>query len=279
MNQLFQFLLRQRTFLLFLVLEIVNLWAIFSYNSYQHTLYFNTTNQWAASILTTTQEVKKYHQLRIVNAELAAENARLHTQVLQLRSQAQPSGKIPYFASAAMLNRYQAVACKVIDQTTQLAQNYVTIDKGLADGIKPGMAVISATGIVGKVMSSTQNLSLIVSVLHTSNTVSAKLKSSGELGYMKWSGYQAEVGELMDVSKYKKVTKGDTVVTSDYNAVFPPNVPIGIVAKVGKEKDDTFHDIKVMLLTKFSTLQYVYVIKNRLAYQQAKLEQNKPKSE
>ena len=279
MNQLFQFLLRQRTFLLFLVLEILNLWAIFSYNSYQRTWYFNTTNQWAASILSTTQEVKKYHQLRIVNAELAAENARLHTQLLQIRNQQQPSGKIPYFASAAMLNRYQAVACKVIDQTTQLTQNYVTIDKGLADGIKRGMAVISATGIVGKVMSSTQNLSLIVSVLHTSNTVSAKLKSSGELGYMKWSGYQAEVGELMDVSKYKKVTKGDTVVTSDYNAVFPPNVPIGIVAKVGKEKDDTFHDIKVMLLTKFATLQYVYVIKNRLAYQQAKLEQNKPKSE
>jgi rod shape-determining protein MreC len=96
---------------------------------------------------------------------------------------------------------------------------------------------------------------------------------------MKWSGYQAEVGELMDVSKYKKVTRGDTVVTSDYNAVFPPNVPIGIVAKVGKEKDDTFHDIKVMLLTQFSTLQYVYVIKNRMAYQQAKLEQNKPQTE
>ncbi len=76
MNQLFQFLLRQRTFLLFLVLEIVNLWAIFSYNTYQHTWYFNTTNQWAASILSTTQEVKKYHQLRIVNGQLAAENAR-----------------------------------------------------------------------------------------------------------------------------------------------------------------------------------------------------------
>jgi rod shape-determining protein MreC len=83
----------------------------------------------------------------------------------------------------------------------------------------------------------------------------------------------------MDVSKYKKVVKGDTVVTSDYNAVFPPNIPIGIVAKVGVEKDDTFHDIKVMLFTQFSTLKYVYVIKNRLANQQASLEASKPKIE
>jgi rod shape-determining protein MreC len=79
--------------------------------------------------------------------------------------------------------------------------------------------------------------------------------------------------------KYKKVVKGDTIVTSDYNAVFPPNIPIGIVAKVGVQKDDTFHDIKVMLFTQFTTLQYVYVIKNRLAGQQAKLESTKPKAE
>ncbi|MEK6546926.1 MAG: rod shape-determining protein MreC, partial [Bacteroidota bacterium] len=151
--------------------------------------------------------------------------------------------------------------------------------KGRADGVLPGMAVISSTGIVGKVMSCTDNLALVVSVLHTSNSVSAKLKGSGELGYIKWPGYQSEVADMMDVSKYKKVVKGDTVVTSDYNAVFPPNIPIGIVAKVGLEKDDTFHDIKVMLFTPFTTLQYVYVIKNRLAGQQAQLEKTKPKSE
>jgi rod shape-determining protein MreC len=141
------------------------------------------------------------------------------------------------------------------------------------------MAVISSTGVVGKVMSCTPDLSLIVSVLHTGNNVSAKIKSTGELGYIKWAGYQSEVADLQDVSKYKKVVKGDTIVTSDYNAVFPPNIPIGIVAKVGLEKDETFHDIKVMLLTHFSTLKYVYVIKNKLSAQQALLEQAKPKPE
>jgi rod shape-determining protein MreC len=279
MIQLFQFLARQRVILLFMLLELVNLWAVFKYNAYQHTLYFNTTNQWAATILSTTHEVKSYHQLRIVNETLARENAQIRTELLRLKSQQQPASKLPYFVSDAMLNRYQALACRVIDQSTQMSQNYLTIDKGRLDGIQPGMAVISSTGVVGKIMSCTENLSLVVSVLHTSNSVSAKLKRSGELGYIKWPGYQSEVAELMDVSKYKKVVKGDTVVTSDYNAVFPPNIPIGIVAKVGLEKDDTFHDIKVMLFTQFATLQYVYVIKNHLAAQQVKLEATKPKAE
>jgi rod shape-determining protein MreC len=279
MFQLFQFIARQKVILLLLLLELVNVWSVFKYNSYQHTVYFNTTNQWAASILATTREVKSYHQLRIVNETLAKENAQLRSELFRLKSQQQPESKFPYFVSESMMNRYQAVASRVIDQSTQMSQNFLTIDKGRLDGIQPGMAVISSAGIVGKVMSCTDNLSLVVSVLHTSNSVSAKLKRSGELGYIKWAGYQSEVADLMDVSKYKKVVKGDTVVTSDYNAVFPPNIPIGIVAKVGVEKDDTFHDIKVMLFTQFSTLKYVYVIKNRLANQQASLEASKPKIE
>jgi len=279
MNQLFQFLIRQKILLLFVFLELVNVWSIFKYDDFQHVIYLNTTNRWVASLLATSREIKTYHHLGEVNAQLALENARLRQEIFKLSAIEQPESKVPYFVSSAMLNRYAPLASKVIDQSTQMSQNYLTIDKGLLDGIKPGMAVISSTGVVGKVMSCTSNLSLVVSVLHVDNNVSAKIKSTGELGYIKWLGIQTEVVEMMDVSKYKKVLKGDTIVTSDYNVVFPPNIPIGIVAKVGLEKDKTFHQIKVMLLTNFSTLKYVYVIKNRMAYQQAKLEQNKPKSE
>jgi rod shape-determining protein MreC len=260
-------------------LELINVWSIFKYDDFQHVIYLNTTNRWAASLLATSREIKTYHHLGEVNAELALENSRLRQEIFKLSAIKQPESKVPYFVSSAMLNRYAPVASKVIDQSTQMSQNYLTIDKGLVDGIKPGMAVISSNGVVGKVMSCTSNLSLVVSVLHIENNVSAKIKPTGELGYIKWPGIQTEVVEMMDVSKYKKVLKGDTIVTSDYNVVFPPNIPIGIVAKVGLEKDETFHNIKVMLLTNFSTLKYVYVIKNHLLDQQINLETSKPKPE
>ncbi len=279
MNQLFQFLIRQRILLLFVLLELINVWSIFKYDDFQHVIYLNTTNRWAASLLATSRDIKTYHHLGEVNQELALENTRLRQEIFKLNAIKQPESKVPYFVSSAMLNRYAPLASKVIDQSTQMSQNYLTIDKGLVDGIKPGMAVISSNGVVGKVMSCTSNLSLVVSVLHIENNVSAKFKSTGELGYIKWPGIQTEVVEMMDVSKYKKVLKGDTIVTSDYNVVFPPNIPIGIVAKVGLEKDETFHNIKVMLLTNFSTLKYVYVIKNHLLDQQLKLETIKPKPE
>ncbi len=74
MIQLFQFLLRQRALLLFVILELLSLWSVFTYNDYQHTLYFNTTNRWAADVLAKVQGVKSYYNLKEVNQSLAQEN-------------------------------------------------------------------------------------------------------------------------------------------------------------------------------------------------------------
>lgn len=279
MKQLLQFLVRQRGFLLFVILELISLWAIFTYNDYQHSIYFNTNNSIASNILGRIESVKKYHQLLEVNEDLSKENARLQNELFQLKNAKPVAIDMPYFASKAVATQYQMTAAKIIVQSTHQSQNYLTIDKGIADGILPGMAVVSSKGVVGKVISSTQHLSLVISVLNTINSVSVKIKKNGELGFIKWGGWQAEVVDMMDVSKYKKVSKGDTIVTSDFNSVFPPNIPVGVVAKLGIKEDGNFHDIKVMLFTKFNTLRYVYVIKNKLAYQQNKLEESIPKAE
>ncbi|MEY2792998.1 MAG: hypothetical protein RJA76_990 [Bacteroidota bacterium] len=279
MNQLLQFLVRQRGFILFVILELFSLWAIFTYNDYQHTIYFNTNNSIAANILGKIESVKTYHQLLDVNEELSKENARLHNELLQLKNSKVSGGDLPYYASREVANQFQMTAAKIIVQSTQGSQNYLTIDKGTSDGMHPGMAVVSSKGIVGKIISCSEHLSLVISVLNTINSVSAKIKKNGELGFIKWGGWQPEVVDMMDVSKYKKVAKGDTIVTSDFNSVFPPNVPIGVVAKLGLKEDGNFHDIKVLLFTKFNTLRYVYVIKNKLIGQQIKLEESIPKSE
>lgn len=279
MNQLLKFLVRQRGFILFVVLELISLWAIFTYNDYQHTIYFNTNNNAAASILEKIEAVKKYHQLQVVNEALSIENARLQNELFQLKNKKETIGTLPYFVSQAVATQYQMTPAKIVVQSTKSTQNYLTIDKGSSDGIAPGMAVVSSTGVVGKVIACSEHLSLVISVLNTINSVSAKIKKNGELGFIKWGGWQPEIVDMMDVSKYKKVAKGDTIVTSDFNSVFPPNIPIGIVAKLGLKDDGNFHDIKVMLFTKFNTLRYVYVVKNKLAQEQSHLEESIPKSE
>jgi rod shape-determining protein MreC len=272
MYQLIQYISRQRAFILFAFLEVLSLWFFYSYNNYPNAIFVNTTNSYAAQTLKMANSIKEYLNLRSVNQELANENSKLNKQVAQLQAQQLSNLNLNYKADSAVAARFNPVVAKVLNLTTTQFNNYITIDKGLADGLAPGMGVISSTGIVGKIKSCSEHFSRVISVLHSEYTVSAKIKSNNEIGSIKWEGVNPDFVEMTDVSRYKVVKVRDTIVTSDFNYVFPPNIMIGFVRKVGVKSDQTFHDIQVQLSTNFHTLSYVYVINNKLEKEQRALE-------
>ena len=77
---------------------------------------------------------------------------------------------------------------------------------------------------------------------------------------------------LVDISRNKPVNKGDSVVTSDLNSVFPPGVLVGRISEVRTQGTQPFHDLTVALSTNFGNLSYVYVVDNTLADQQSQVE-------
>ena len=272
MYQLIQFISRQRAFLLFAFLEVLSLWFFYGYNNYPNAILFNTSNRYAAQILKSSNAIREYSNLKDVNTELASENSRLNSLVANLQAQQIDKITINYKADSAVAARFKFVVAKVRNLTTTQFNNYITIDKGLADGLAPGMGVISSTGVVGKIKSCSEHYSVVISILHSEYSVSAKLKRNNEIGSVKWKGTNPDVVDLGEVSRYKIVKIKDTVVTSDFNYVFPPNITIGYVKKVGVKPDQTFHEIDVQLATNFHTLAYVYVVNNKLEQEQKDLE-------
>jgi rod shape-determining protein MreC len=272
MYQLIQFISRQRAFILFAFLEVLSLWFFYGYNNYPNAILFNTSNRYAAQILKSSNAIREYSNLKEVNNELASENSRLNGLVAQLQAQQLSKSIVNYKADSAVAARFKFVVAKVRNLTTTQFNNYITIDKGLADGLTPGMGVISSTGVVGKIKSCSEHYSVVISVLHSEYSVSAKLKRNNEIGSVKWKGTNPDVVDMGEVSRYKTVKIKDTVVTSDFNYVFPPNIIIGYVKKVGVKPDQTFHEIDVQLATNFHTLAYVYVINNKLEKEQRELE-------
>lgn len=273
MYQLIQFISRQRAFILFAILEVLSLWFFYSYNNYPNAIFFNTTNYYAAKTLETSNSITEYSNLRDVNKDLATENSRLNQLVAKLQAQQLDKSIVNYKADSAVASRFKFVVAKVQNLTTTQFNNYITIDKGSADGLAPGMGVISSTGVVGKIKSCSAHISIVISILHSEYSVSAKLKRNNEIGSVKWDGVNPDIVEMTEVSRYKAVKIKDTVVTSDFNYVFPPNITIGYVKKVGVKADQTFHDIEVQLATNFHTLAYVYVINNKLMNEQKTLEE------
>jgi rod shape-determining protein MreC len=135
------------------------------------------------------------------------------------------------------------------------------------------MGVISATGVVGKVRSCSERFSVVTSILHSQFMVSSRLVRSDEIGPVRWQSKDPTVVSMIDVSRYKKVMRGDSAVTSNLNSVFPPGIMVGTVRSVRIRPDQTFYDIDLNVTTDFSNLSYVYVVLNRLKPEQDALQQ------
>jgi rod shape-determining protein MreC len=271
MGELVDFFLRSRNFILFVLLEVLCFYFIINTSNYWSATYFNTSNRYAAKILAWSNAANEYANLEQVNADLATENNRLRSQLTQVL-QSKPAAPVQYQADSTFANRFKFTVAKVVNNTTQFANNYITIDKGTDDGIRPGMGVISPTGIVGKVKICNRNFSVITSILHSDYLVSSQLIKAGEIGTSKWDGVDPHLIKLNDISLTKKVSKGDSVVTSERNSTFPPGILIGRVRSVGVQPNKVFHDLTLDLATNFSSLAFVYVVENRLQGEQEQLE-------
>ncbi|CAG5010538.1 hypothetical protein DYBT9275_04747 [Dyadobacter sp. CECT 9275] len=273
MLQLVDFIVRNRFFLVFVLLETLSIWMVVRNNTYWGATYFNTSNYYVAKTLALSNSVSEYTHLDDINADLASENAHLHALVATL-SQAKPlDAPAGYVPDSAFAERFSYTVAKVVDNETNKPNNVITIDKGTAHGIAPGMGVISATGVVGKVRFCSENYSIITSILHSQFMVSTKLVRSNEIGYAKWPGKDPDLIDLVDVSKYTKVYKGDSAVTSNQNSVFPPGIMVGKVESVEVNPNQTFYNIVLQLATDFRNLSYVYVVKNQQLGEQEQLKQ------
>lgn len=271
MNTLFQFLYTYRALALFLVLELVCAWLIVQNNRYQSAAFFNSANTVAANVTQTSNEVSSYLYLKETNESLSEENARLQQELHQLQQQlALPSMRaaIP----AEVEQQYTFQAAQVINNSIHNSKNYITINKGRVDGVKPGMGIIGPDGVVGRIKSTSDHFSVAISLLHTNMYVSAVVSSTDAFGSVRWYARDPQEANLDFIARHQKVSEGDTILTSSYNSIFPPGIPIGTVKDVSLSDNATYYDIKIDLATDFSRLSYVYVIRNRLLQERDSLE-------
>jgi rod shape-determining protein MreC len=270
MGRLFQFLYRYRALFTFLSFEVVCTWLIVKNNQYQSSKYFNTSNEVVANIISTSTNVTEYFGLREQNNELAKENARLRQVIEQqkIRMLAQKLSEVDSVKQKSFLY----TSAKVVNNSVSLAKNYITINKGSADGIAPGMAVVSAKGTVGKVKTVSKHFSVVISILNVTEQVSSLIKSKTYLATSQWDGIDPQFLDLKYVPRHVKLTKGDTIITSGFNAVFPEGILLGTIDEFVLKDEALFYDVKVKLSQDFARLTYVDVIKSVLKVEKDSIE-------
>lgn len=260
MLRIFQFLYRVRAFFLFAFLEFLAMWMIVANNSPQGAAFFNSSNEVVGWALKQQADIIQFFSLVDANAALVDENARLKQELLEL--QVRPDS-MPLVIDSALEATFELKGARVVANSLRFSQNYLNLDKGSKDGIKPGMGVFNSQGIVGRVKSVSENYAVAFSVLNTNLLISAKIKSSDVFGSVRWDGSNTAEVQLLYVPRHVKASKGDTVISSGFNAVFPEGILIGKISKVEVNKTDpNYLALTVKLSTDFSKLNYVYLVEN-----------------
>lgn len=159
--------------LLFIVLEIISCIFVFTNNYYHEAGYFNSSQRVAGSVYSAYSGFTSYFGLKNVNRQLAEENVRL----LNINS---PLGDTSTHKKISKTNlygqQYHFILAEVIDNTTNLTNNYITLNGGSDQGIVEGMGVISPGGIVGIVVKVSAHYAVVMSLLHQKTLVSAMIK-------------------------------------------------------------------------------------------------------
>ncbi len=233
---------------------------IVSNNSPQGAAFFNSSNAVVGSLLKKQADVVQFFSLADANEALTSENAEILEKLLML--QVKPdSVSLPL--DSAFAATYEFRGARVIGTSLRFSQNYLTLNKGAKDGIKPGMGIFNPSGVVGRVKSVSENYAVAFSLLNTSLMVSSKIKSTDVFGSVQWDGKSTTEARLLFVPRHVKTQEGDTVVTSGFNAVFPEGIQIGVISKVEPdEKDPNYLALTVKLSTDFSKVSYVYLVEN-----------------
>ncbi len=245
----------------------MSLTLLFSYNSYQNSVWFSSANALAGRFYQWTSAVESYFSLTKVNEDLTLRNYYLERQVTQLRrlyGEATQEMDPEERKGLDSLSRYQLVPAKVVSNELGKADNLMTIDKGSADGIEVGMGVACGRGVVGVTYLVSDHYSVVIPVLNThASRISCAIRGYGYFGVLRWYGEDAAYAYVEDIPRHARFKRGDWVETNGYSSIFPPGVLVGQIVEVYNARDGLSYKLKVRLTTDFGNLRDVVVISDR----------------
>ncbi len=270
MRNLIELLIKYYHWLLFIVLEALSLWLLFRFNNYQSSVYFTSANIVSGTIFEYTSFASDYFHLKSDNEALQMRNTQLFIENEQLRSAISSISRDTTRCDSLELDilslvheqPFTYIGAKVINNSVNKIDNYLTIDKGENDSIFPDMGIVSPEGIVGIVCLTSAKYSLVLSILNSKSSISCKIDKSGYFGNLVWRGGDPCFAEMIDVPRHADVSVGDLIVTSGYSNVFPEGLSVGTVAEYSSSGDGLTCQIKVRLSSDISKLNWVSAVKH-----------------
>ena len=274
MRNLLDFLARHNHWFVFVLLEVISAVLLFKYNSYQGSVWFSSATAVSGRVYEASAAVGQYFSLVTVNRQLTQRNVYLEREVARMAQEhAEATADSSYLQRLQnnQTNRYRSVPARVVSSSLDRLNNFITIDKGEADGVKKDMGVVCGTGIVGIVYLTSAHYSVVIPVLNSKSNISCSIRGRGYFGYLHWMGGVPDEAYLDDVPRHARFRIGDVIVTSGYSSVFPPGMLVGKVMRVYNSANGLSFRLRIKLTTDFGNLRDVCVITDAAVAERVKL--------
>ena len=262
MKEIIKLILKYHFTIIFILLEVLSFSLIVLHNNYQRTVFSGYTASFFGTISSVVTRVDDYFYLKVTNEKLVAENTELRNEIEKLKLLNRISNADTLWAPTDSADvDYVYKTAEMINSSFNKTKNYIVIDKGATEGIKPEMAVCSSEGVVGIIEKVSNRYARVLPLINTNLRISAKIKKNGYYGSLQWDGDDYRYSYLNDIPFHVDTEVGDTIVTSGFSSIFPEGEMIGFVESVNKETAN-FLTIKVKLATDFKRISDVYIIAN-----------------
>lgn len=260
MQQIISFLYKNKYPLLFLLLELTAIFFTIQSHSYHQSKFVNSANAITGGIYNRINNFKELVLLKEDNKRLSEENAYLKN-LLELRKKHFVIRDSSLIDTVNYYQKYNYTSAKVINNNFRKNNNYLTIDKGKAEGIQTDLGVINTKGIIGITKSVANHYATVLSILNVNSRINVKLLKSDHFGSLSWDNKDYNTVQLLDLPIQANIKVGDTVITGGRSTIFPEGIPVGII-KSFETKNNTYDYINIALFNDMSSIGFVEIVTN-----------------
>ena len=256
---------------IFIILEVAAL-TMLSHNAQLQRTWISSGIQGVmGSVWGFTQNISDYFSLRKSNDELAQENFELRLKLAKAEEAltADLKAEIP---AGSSVGEYIYIPATIVKISNNTQHNYMIVGKGSNQGVVEGAGVITGKGAVGVIDAVSENYSYARSFKNHEMSISARLGKEGAVGPLSWNGRTGNGAILKEIPHHVEFAPGDTVYTSGYSSIFPPDIPLGVTG-ASKIVNGATYEIEVKLFEDFGAVRYVTVVENKGQVEMKRLEE------
>ena len=207
------------------------------------------------------QELSDIQTLKEENQKLKDENSQLQEQLRELEILKSENNTLKEYVNLKdKYSSYTTVPAYVIQRSLSNYDKLIVINAGTDDGINVNMPVISESGLVGHVISVTNDTAKIQTIIDTASNVSANISNVQDSVVLKGTLNSTEILKATYIPADSTILQGDEVVTSGLGGIYPKGILVGNVKTVVNTQNEADRYAEIVVSTDFSNLETVLVI-------------------